>query len=270
MAQKEEDDNKETLDELLTRIENYLTNIASYTSEDAKILRIACETNGFDIDIVKDDFIEQDVNSNTILDDNDIKAKFTSDEAREKLYNDIKNAILSREPVYNIDSILNMDVTKIEKDKINEIKALYKRQASSLVHTSDDKNYYQILALGRENDMPLMQNLADTYARMKINNHISSQAEFKEKYALLNKIRNKKTKQTFEIAPASFHARGLPEARLKPIIKIDDDLETFYEWGRSSIQFITNVIRSKDNEIASLTPFQVINKLYLVYIHPCT
>eukprot|EP01084_Bolivina_argentea_P306380 529435_1 len=59
------------------------------------------------------------------------------------------------------------------------------------------------------------------------------------------------------MAPASFHARGLPEAQLNPLIKIDDNLHHFYQYGKSCIVFIQNLVSSSEMEISHRTPFQV-------------
>lgn len=254
---------EETFAQFTVRIQNYLINVTKYTQSQAKSFVKACEENGFDennkdsVELIIDDF-SKTYDDSAIITVEELK-EF---EDRKKLFQDIQKAIKSKS-LYDLTTIINLDVTQIDAKIIKETKALYQKQAKSLITKDDDKNYFQVLALGRANDMPLLQNLADTYDRMRVNKTVKDNSDFKEKYQLFSKMRHKKTKETFQTIPASFHARGLPEARLDTkLTKIDDDLEAYCEWTKACIQFIKNLLSSNEKEIGSgITPFQVLSIL---------
>eukprot|EP01084_Bolivina_argentea_P135595 238914_1 len=260
-------------DIFVKKIEEYLINEANYSREEASTVNIACNNNEYDdtTTFIKDFTVEFD--ECVLIDDDAFSQMFPNDEDRKKLFITIQNALhqlgsveetkddtnQSKQYKYKYDEVINMDVNSFTHQHLEDIKQLYTKQAQSLLTKNDDTDLYRVLALGRQHDLPLMQNLADTYSRMKINGRVQDLKDFKEKYKLLSELRVPSTRNTFEMAPASFHRRGLPETQIDPapLIKIDDDLLQFYRYGKSCITFISNLLASSNSGQVPLTPFQI-------------
>eukprot|EP01084_Bolivina_argentea_P237524 399172_1 len=264
-----------SFEEVLSKAQNYFINVAKYSLEQAKQLTIACNDNEFkDIDDIIEDF-KGEFDECSLIEDSAFTSIFPHIKDRQKLFIDIQYALNIKEPQssinieekkqeipykrskYKYDEIINIDMDTLNENDLSSIRKLYTKQAKQLLTKNDDKTFYQILAIGRQLDIPLMQNLADTYSRMKINGHVKNFDDFKQKYKLLKELKFSRTKHAMGMAPASFHARGLPESQFNPLIKIHDNLHHFYQYGKSCIVFIQNLVSSSEMEVSPLTPFQV-------------
>ena len=121
----------------------------------------------------------------------------------------------TEESKLNYENIVMMNITDITDDEIKEIREIYEKQAPILLSHETDLDYIRLLALGKHNNMPLIQNLSDTNDRLKIRfMNEEKKFNFQTKYKLLREMKKAKTKHAFALAPQQFHSRCLPEALL--------------------------------------------------------
>ena len=116
--------------------------------------------------------------------------------------------------------------------------------------------------LASKNNTPLLQNIADTYSRIRINQYLNDkrsdlkESEFSLKYDYFRKLKRRNEKKNAEYlqsALQSFHKRICPKIQFQSLVKINDKIEDYFEYVSATIKFVYNVVQQQD----ALPPFQV-------------
>eukprot|EP01084_Bolivina_argentea_P049278 90648_1 len=161
-------------------------------------------------------------------------------------------------------SAYQIDYNLTEKE-FNFHKEIYFNQCNRLLpldQRSADAALLYVLAIGRKNSIPLLQNITDTYSRVRINKYLSNnkndlkESEFVLENNFFKKMKRRNQKQSVEYlqhALQSFHRRICPKIQFKSLLKINDSLAIFFEYVSATIKFIYNIINQKD----ALPPFMV-------------
>eukprot|EP00485_Elphidium_margaritaceum_P000038 CAMPEP_0202690744 /NCGR_PEP_ID=MMETSP1385-20130828/5637_1 /ASSEMBLY_ACC=CAM_ASM_000861 /TAXON_ID=933848 /ORGANISM="Elphidium margaritaceum" /LENGTH=678 /DNA_ID=CAMNT_0049346035 /DNA_START=44 /DNA_END=2080 /DNA_ORIENTATION=+ len=148
-------------------------------------------------------------------------------------------------------------------------KQAYAEQCTRLL-PSDQRNgdeaMVRALAIGRKNKVPLLQNIADTYSRVRINEWCNSklqanpselsEAEFFMKYKYFRALREHNQTHTVEYLQSALHSfqkRICPKIHFKSMLKINDSLPEFFEYTSAAIKFVHNSVQQHD----ALPPFQI-------------
>ena len=126
---------------------------------------------------------------------------------------------------------------------------------------ADDRALLTAMAIGRKNRIPLLQNIADTYCRVRINEYLQNQqsdlqpSAFCKKYEFMKTLAksNKEKADVLESALQSFHKRICPKMEFSALLRIDDSLSDFFSYTTAVIRTIHNVVKTKEG----LPPFQV-------------
>eukprot|EP00484_Ammonia_sp_Unknown_P022425 CAMPEP_0197053780 /NCGR_PEP_ID=MMETSP1384-20130603/27939_1 /TAXON_ID=29189 /ORGANISM="Ammonia sp." /LENGTH=666 /DNA_ID=CAMNT_0042486723 /DNA_START=2037 /DNA_END=4037 /DNA_ORIENTATION=+ len=153
----------------------------------------------------------------------------------------------------------------LTQSELNSHKKVYFRQCSRLLpldQRTGDEALLRVLSIGRKNNTPLLQNIADTYSRVRINDYVNKhnvdlkESEFALQYSYFRKLKQlneNRNAEYLQSALQSFHKRICPKIQFKSLLRINDSLPAYFEYVSATIKFVHNVVSQED----ALPPFQI-------------
>eukprot|EP00486_Rosalina_sp_Unknown_P012314 CAMPEP_0201582732 /NCGR_PEP_ID=MMETSP0190_2-20130828/89694_1 /ASSEMBLY_ACC=CAM_ASM_000263 /TAXON_ID=37353 /ORGANISM="Rosalina sp." /LENGTH=608 /DNA_ID=CAMNT_0048023275 /DNA_START=18 /DNA_END=1841 /DNA_ORIENTATION=- len=153
----------------------------------------------------------------------------------------------------------------LTQEELNDNKDIYFKQCARLLpldQRTGDEALLRVLAIGRKNHTPLLQNIADTYSRIRINQYLNDkrsdlkESQFSLNYDYFKKLKRRNEKKNAEYlqsALQSFHKRICPKIQFTSLVKINDKIEDYFEYVSATIKFVHNVVEQQD----ALPPFQI-------------
>eukprot|EP01083_Nonionella_stella_P073653 199374_1 len=234
-----------------------------YTNEVINAFTGYCQDQGFDLDTVEDDL--ETIQESSIVDHlqeiydwNGKKANDFYSKLRQSLDIDPKPA---KPSAHQIDYALSSSELEIyKKTYLEQCPALLPMQQIG------DEALLRVLAIGRKNGICLLQNIADTFCRARINAFVKKRHDLKEpqftsNYHLLKEMttqNERKNAQYLDSALQSFHKRICPKLQFTNLMfKMKDHLPDYFEYTAALIKFIHKVVRFENSRRDALPPFQI-------------
>lgn len=146
---------------------------------------------------------------------------------------------------------------EVSNEYIDETKQLYKDQLTNLVVPDKQKCLWHSLALGRKNNMPLLQLIFDSYSRGRTDHYLKTKKNLELHEWMKNTLGNlfaEKQLQILKAGTRTFSARYASAICLPTMEKICDRIEDFAACISGASSFIKTLI---SKELIS-PPFQVI------------
>ena len=146
---------------------------------------------------------------------------------------------------------------EVSNEYIDETKQLYKEQLANLVVPDEQKCLWHSLALGRKNNLPLLQLIFDSYSRGRTDLYLRTKKSLELREWMKDTLGNlfpEKQLQILKAGTGTFSARYASAICLPATEKICDKIEDFAACISGASSFIRTLI---SKEFIS-PPFQVI------------
>eukprot|EP01083_Nonionella_stella_P152194 487483_1 len=237
-----------------------------------------CEENGLEDDDSLQEEIENAANDCLLIDFDDdfpFKDQPSDDQARQTfIYNLIKSCIANSDIKFGskipLFTTVGAELFDLQKYNLNSINTLYKEQCPALYNEKweNDAGFLTILAVGRKYGFDYLLHLVDDYSRWCINNQDKDEStdqwaaqhpHFIQLRNITNTIGNRSVgyKELATCAVNSFGKRVCPPFVLKPMSKIDDDLETIVNYIVDAINWVWSLTTRANRDTETICPFQV-------------
>ena len=247
----------------------YLTTVG-YTKEHVKTLKNYYKEQEYDVDGIKEDLDK--LEDSLVLDEIKRKNPDWDDNRVEDFYNKVRQALGLDPKAYTAaqDAIPQSKIKpenisfQMTKEKLEQHRDDYRQYCPNLLpmdHIGQaEKSLIRAMATGRENGVPFLQNIADTYCRARINEYIRNSTNDLQPTAFCHKYKYFKTlkpgdSSAMQHALNSFHKRICPKMEFSSLLRIDDSLPVFFIYTAAMIRSIEQMVRK--SQAGTLPPFQV-------------
>eukprot|EP01083_Nonionella_stella_P102311 290959_1 len=248
-----------------------------------------CEENGLDDEADLRDEIQNDPADCLLVDFDDdfpFKQQPTDEHSRQRYIHNIirkcmDNPNITFQYIINRSRINTPDFKTVDAElfelqesgySLDTIRETYKKQCGALYTNAweIDECFLTMLAVGRKYKFDYLLHLVDDFNRWRILNQGLDKADSTEEWAAehrhfqqLSKITTSVANQSVNYkelatrAVDSFSKRVCPKLQLRPMCKIDDELDIIVDYFAAAVSWISRLIRQANRAKEIICPFQV-------------
>uniref|UniRef100_A0A7S0TEF2 Uncharacterized protein n=1 Tax=Elphidium margaritaceum TaxID=933848 RepID=A0A7S0TEF2_9EUKA len=241
---------------------------AAYTNDLAKFCREFYVGEDFDAEAIVDDIENcgDEGDSSGLIgameESSEFQAVVATDKQKQALMKVLKESLKGPPPQNKTFDLSEINWSLSSKDAAEPSK-LIKQQCPNVFGKEDDKAFFDVVAIGNKNNIPIVTWLMDTFFRYRINAFMLEQRtvgipEFVSEYALFKDLRasqSKKMVHKLESVFATFGKRFCPDMSLtQTFALVDDDLNEFADYYIAMHGAIESLIKGANK---GLVPCQI-------------